>query len=170
MRQLPFRIVQVVPTLAALLTCACAAKSDQITSCEARLLPTLKAPSTYRKIRSTVGAIGKDGLQNIFIEYDAANEYNAPLRATFWCIYDPKARRAVQHDVSNLEPENLEQIKDTTTTPEPKLAPPSPTPTPTPGARPAPRTKAVEVPVCDRPDSPEKFALMNEIGVDCTGE
>lgn len=27
-----------------------------------------------------------------------------------------------------------------------------------------------EVPVCDRPNSPEKFALMNEIGVGCSGE
>lgn len=26
------------------------------------------------------------------------------------------------------------------------------------------------VPVCDREDSPEKFALMNEIGTDCLGE
>lgn len=27
-----------------------------------------------------------------------------------------------------------------------------------------------EVPVCDRPDTPEKYALMNEIGVGCSGE
>jgi hypothetical protein len=170
MRQLSFRIVQAVPTLAALLTCACSAEPDQITSCEARLLPTLKAPSTYRKIRSTVAAVGKNGQQDVFIEYDAANEYNAPLRATFWCVYDPKTKHAAQHNDSNLEPENLENIKDTTDAQEPKPSSPASAPEPASGARSVSRAQPDEVPVCDQPDSPEKFALMNELGIGCTGE
>jgi len=57
----------------------------------------------------------------------------------------------------------------------PAVRAPLPTPTPEPArdaaaARDDEMLNVDEVSVCDRPDSPEKAALMNEIGTDCMGE
>lgn len=72
----------------------------------------------------------------------------------------------------DIEPDNLEALADNSSEPEPEPEPQKRAF----GAKPdtVERAPAVsdegldDVPVCDRPDSASKSALMNEIGVDCS--
>ena len=145
----------------------CSRQSEPVRACEAQLLPTLKAPSTYKLIESTVGLQIKDGTQDVLLRYDAANTYNTPIRSVFWCEFNPSTGSAEQHDDSEIQADNMEAIADTVDAVEPAAARPSSNAGPPEDARASPETFDDGVPVCDRPDSPEKFALMNEIGVDC---
>jgi hypothetical protein len=153
--------------LVALATSGCSSKSEPVRSCEAQLMPTLKAPSTYKLIDTTIGLPNKDGTQDVFLTYDAANAYNAPIRSTFWCVYNSKTGSAEQHDDSGIQADNMDALADNVDAPEPETASPSPTTAPKLEASATAEAPDEEVPVCDRPDSPEKFALMNEIGVNC---
>lgn len=139
----------------------CSTKPQQIEKCEAILLPTLKAPSTYKLISNTIGLPNKDGSQDVFLNYDAVNSYNAPIRGLFWCVIG-KDGTASAHDT--------EATVDDMVIPDAGVPSPAPSPTPAPKAAAAKPTYEDEVPVCDRPDSPEKSALMNEIGTDCMGD
>lgn len=137
-------------------------KSEDVKRCEGLLLPTLKAPSTYKLIDAMIGTPDRDRKKNVFLEYDAVNSYNAPIRGKFWCVIDKDGGvREGGGDVES-DADNLMAMADNLAD---RSAPAQQAPT---GINPF--SEPEEVPVCDRPDSPEKFALMNEIGVDCLGE
>lgn len=157
----------------ALALSSCSKDSRAIDACEAILLPTLKAPASYHRISDMVGP-PKSGRRTVIITYDSVNSYNAPLRGTFLCAFNPSTGGATEDTSPQDEyPDDLSApIKNA---PEPTLkatAPPRPTAAPKLSPDPTPNGNDVEdeVPVCDRPDSPEKLALMNEIGTDCLGE
>ncbi len=137
------------------LLAGCQSKVDEVEKCEALLLPTLKAPSSYKLVDSTLGLPEKDGRRNVFLQYDAVNSYNAPLRATFWCEID-RSGNARAHDVEAVA-DDLDAMAANIAAADADLSTPNP----------FTETNLEETPVCDRPDSPEKFALMNQIGVDC---
>lgn len=143
-----------------------------IDKCEAILLPTLKAPSTYKRIETTVGLPEKNGQRSVFIKYDAVNTYNAPIRETFWCVIKKNGVADVGGGGTDMIADNMEALADNIAAaalPPDTPNPFSEKPDPTPSAVPTPFDDE-EVPVCDQPDSPAKSALMNEIGVDCLGE
>lgn len=149
--------------LAGLLSCAQVA--SPVSKCEAVLLGGLKTPASYKRLDDTVGPI-ENGRQSVFITYDAVNSYNAPIRSVFACDYTPATGGAREADTAadSLDtPAGITQARQ-----QESIAPVQPDPaTASAAADPA---EDDEVPVCDRPDSPEKSALMNEIGTDCMGE
>lgn len=149
--------------IAALVCAGCEQRPKSVQQCETLLLTKLKAPSTYKAFDAVVGA-PDGGKQQVAITYDAVNSYNAPIRGTFLCSFDigsgiadeDKGAAAFlgETPVDHLDLPAAQALPraDTAKTEEQRADFPD------------------EVPVCDRPDSPEKFALMNEIGTDCTGE
>jgi hypothetical protein len=156
---------------AAVAMTGCDQKPQAVQQCEALLLPTLKAPSTYKLVEHLVSLPNKKtGKQDVFLTYDAANTYNAPIRGQFWCVFNPRNSSIEQGGgglegiADNLEAAADEEAKKLVAPParprRAKRAEPPPTPDYADG-------EEEEVPVCDRPDSAAKQALMNEIGVDC---
>lgn len=139
--------------------CACNNRPKEVQACEALLMPSLKAPSTYKLIDATASRT-KKGTTNVFIQYDAVNSYNAPIRGTFACTVDAEGIAASLEADAEREVEEAAHIAlSTGSDPKPVEKPK--------------REVAIdldEVPVCDRPDSPAKRALMNEIGTNCLGE
>lgn len=147
-------------------------KSRIVEKCEGILLPTLKAPSSYKLIDPLIGLPEKDGSRNVFLKYDAVNSYNAPLRDTFWCVVKKSGEVEPGGGGVDAIADNMEALADNIAdaalpdnAPNPFAEKPASPETPV-----TPTMEEDEVPVCDRPDSPEKTALMNEIGVDCLGE
>lgn len=156
--------MKVAAALIATLLCAgCEQRPKSVQQCESLLLTKLKAPSTYKAFDTVVGGPDR-GKQQVAITYDAVNSYNAPIRGTFFCSFDIS---------SGLADEDKSAGAALGETPVEQLDLPA---APTPSR--AEATNAMEkqgelpdeVPVCDQPDSPAKFALMNEIGTDCIGE
>lgn len=156
------------PFLLFLASAGCAPKQEAVEQCESLLKEGLKAPSSYTRVE-VFQALRHGDTQSVFIDYDAVNSYNAPLRGKFWCVYDYKAKTASEGSVSpDIDPIEADakagsHIAD-------KRAPsldsaPSAAPAPSPSP-----SWAGEVPVCDREESESKHALMNELGVDCMGE
>lgn len=165
--------VPIIFFCAMLASASCSRQPTPVRACEAILLRNLKAPSTYKLVEPTVGLPKPNGTQDVFLRYDAVNSYNAPIRDVFWCTYDPKADTASQHDDTAIEPDDLSLMSDnlSAVTPAPSAAGSRVAPAERGGDAKTPSAEVDdEVPVCDRPDSPSKFALMNEIGTDCTGE
>ncbi len=158
--------------VAALSLPSCSFQSSAVSKCEALLLPTLKAPASYHRVTDLVGPVQK-GRQSIVITYDAVNSYNAPLRGIFLCEFDPATGGVSIADEPEMYVDDLSIPVDNATTelPEVKADTGAPIP-PKPSTEGASEDKGDEdeVPVCDRPDSPEKLELMNEIGTDCLGE
>ena len=139
--------------------CACESRPGEVQACEALLLPVLKAPSTYKLIDATASKT-KNGETDVFIQYDAANSYNAPIRGIFACKVDAQGvATSMQTDAEHDVEEAARTALSTDTDAEPVER-----------STPKPTIDLDEVPVCDRPDSPAKRTLMNEIGVDCRGE
>lgn len=137
--------------------CACNGRSREVQACESLLLPSLKAPSTYKLVDATALKT-KSGVTDVFIQYDAVNSYNAPIRGTFACKVDVAGvASSMEADVDR----DLEEAIRSTARSSDK---------PVDQTEPERATDLDEVPVCDRDDSPEKRALMNEIGTDCMGE
>jgi hypothetical protein len=152
---------------------SCSLQSRAVSKCETLLLATLKAPASYRRVTDLVGPTVK-GRQSVVITYDAVNSYNAPLRDTFLCQFDPATGTASpSDDDSAVVADDLsipvENLIDATPVARPTVdAPVSSKPSPQPAFN--AENEDDEVPVCDRPDSPEKSELMNEIGTDCLGD
>lgn len=126
----------------------------------------LKALTTYRAF-DTIVSPADGGKQQVAITYDAVNSYNAPIRGTFFCSFDIGSGLADEAEgvAASFGEAPLGQLD----------LPAAATPSPTDPAHTVPTPRAEvdppdEIPVCDQPDSPAKFALMNEIGTDCTGE
>lgn len=139
--------------------CACERRPVEVQACEALLLPSLKAPSTYKLIDATTSKT-KNGATDVFIQYDAANSYNAPIRGVFACKVDAEGvarsmQTEAEHDVE--EAARIAVSNETYAEPVERSTP-------------KPAIDLDDVPVCDRPDSSAKRALMNEIGTDCMGE
>lgn len=85
--------------------CSAALESQAVKDCQANLLLKLKAPSTFKRVKVTSAADpdsnGRAWL--VDIEYDAANAFNAPLRAHEICRYvakdgGPDATRPISGD------------------------------------------------------------------------
>lgn len=157
----------------ALALSSCSKDSRGIDACEAILLPTLKAPASYHRVSDMVGP-PQNGRRSVIITYDSVNSYNAPLRGTFLCAFKPSTGVATEDtsaqdeyaDDLSLPIENAaEPIAEAKAPPSSGAAS-----KPSPGSMSNGDDVEEEVPVCDRPDSPEKLALMNEIGTDCLGE
>ncbi|WP_156340226.1 hypothetical protein [Sphingomonas sp. Leaf17] len=137
----------------------CSPKPEPVARCEAILLGTLKAPSTYKLIEQTVAHPKADGSQDVFLTYDAANSYNAPIRDRYWCIYNSRTRIAASR------PPDPAIVEDDMDIPPVVGIARSESSSPPAGAE-----AETDVPVCSQEDSPSKFELMNQLGVDCTGE
>lgn len=153
-----------------LVLAGCNPRDKPVVQCEGVLKAMLKAPASYHLVESLVGSAKSNGTQDVFITYDAVNSYNAPLRERFWCIYDLHTGTAKSADAGvGVAPDNvgIEQ-------PVPPIDKPAvrnaKSKNSSPSLKSGPQSYEDEVPVCDRPDSPEKFALMNELGVGCGGE
>lgn len=146
----------------------CGGKPAAITQCEALLLPKLKAPSTYKLADSTIGLPDKDGTRDVFLHYDAANSYNAPIRDIFWCKIDKQGEAS---EASNIPDSMIDPTANLTGDDSGKnddlAVPVTPAPTPSYDAM---DNDYDDMPVCDREDSPETRALMNEIGTNCNVE
>ncbi len=72
-----------------MLTGCSAFEAPEIADCEAGLLRTLKAPSTYKRIKASstdLSGIGKRQ-QSVRLEYDAANGFGVPIRGDVICVY-----------------------------------------------------------------------------------
>lgn len=144
---------------------SCTKLTSPVSNCESVLLRGLKTPASYKRIDETVGLI-EHGRQSVFITYDAVNSYNAPIRSVFACDYTPATGSAKE---AETVADSLDTPPEITAIPQPgTTAPFQPDPA-NESAAPEPSDDD-EVPVCDRPDSQGKTNLMNEIGVDCSGE
>lgn len=152
---------------------SCSRDSRAIEACEAALLPTLKAPSSYKRVSEMVGPT-QSGRQSVIIAYDAVNSYNAPIRDTFLCDFNPATGEGA--NAATLQDQYADDMSAANETAEPSISDLNPPNKPAGSFEQEQPTASTEtgadeeVPVCDRPDSPEKSALMNEIGTDCMGE
>lgn len=93
-----------VGLLLALLTSCSAFDPPEVKDCEDRLISSLKAPSTYRRIKASSFVIEdvKPPYQSVGIDYDAANSYGVPLRETRICQYPIKNGRIDLADYTDL--------------------------------------------------------------------
>lgn len=72
--------------------CSGTIEPQAVKDCQANLLLKLKAPSTFKRVKVT-SAVDPDSSGRqwlVDIEYDAANAFNAPLRAREICRYAVK--------------------------------------------------------------------------------
>ena len=150
-------------------------QSEPVKRCETVLLATLKAPSSYKLIEVVEGQPDKVGNKDVFLTYDAVNSYNAPIRDTFACAYN--LRSGLGRDKSSdyeaqaeAEIDKIEREVDKALNERNAPVAQRPNPILEPKQKVTEVQTLDEIPVCDRPDSPEKTKRMAEIGVDCLGE
>jgi len=74
---------------------ACSVERPELSACEQEIISTLKAPSSYKRIKWSATEMNPSHPENLLaptemwvtIEYDAVNAYNAPLRGHQLCRY-----------------------------------------------------------------------------------
>jgi len=90
----------VVCLLLASLTSCSAFDPPEVKDCEDRLINSLKAPSTYKRISLANELITYEGptVRRVDIQYDAQNSYGVPLRQVRTCRYSLKDN---QPDLTN---------------------------------------------------------------------